>query len=191
MGAVHAAVLVIGFALLLPLSRGLSQWRRLIVLSSVTLVVSDVHYVSHLNSFYTDVAALLGLLFTIAVGLRLVLEDCQGRSWPIAFCVSAFVLIASKPQHAFLVVCLSPLALVVAGRFGRNRRGYMAAASLILVSIATLALTPAVERAMNLYSATFIRIPQVAQSPRGVERAWVEGRIRPSSWAVGLLGGRA
>ncbi len=163
MGAVHAVGLVAGFALLLPLSRGLSVWRRVVLLGLLIIVLGDVHHVSYVNSFYTDMAALIGMLFTLAAGLHLALREHHENRWLGAFAASACFMIASKPQHAVLALLLFPLALSFALRRDRNWLGHLLAGSLLVVGAVTLALTPPAERAMNLYSATFIRVPQVAQ----------------------------
>ena len=93
MGAVHAAVLLMGFVLLLLL----------------LVVLTAVHYVPHLNSFYTDTAAWLGLVFTLATGLRLVIEEHEQSGWVVQFYASACFLIGSKPAHSFLALFLFPL----------------------------------------------------------------------------------
>src|SRR5438132_1099997 len=67
MGAVHAIVLVAVFAMLMPLYRRLPGWRRYALPLVPLAIFSDVHYVSHMNSFFTETAALVGLLWTIVL----------------------------------------------------------------------------------------------------------------------------
>ncbi len=164
MGAVHAVVLLAGFVLLVRLTRKLPAGRRALLLLLMVVVLSDVHYVSHLNSFYMDTAAWLGLVLTLATGLRLMMEQVTRRS-VVLFSASACFLVASKPPHALLALLLFPLALSAVWRGRRDEAGVLAAFSNLATGAFTLALAPPAERAANLYSATFIRVPQAAADP--------------------------
>src|SRR5205085_1253479 len=60
-GVVHAALFLLAFCLILPLTRDLSLVRRILVLLLLIIIFEDVMYVCLLNSFYMDAAAYLFL----------------------------------------------------------------------------------------------------------------------------------
>jgi hypothetical protein len=165
MGAVHAVVLVAAFAMLLPLYGRLPGWRRYVLPLVPLAIFCDVHYVSHMNSFFTDTAALVGLLWTIVLALHIAVRKEYGPRWVAAFSVAACFLIGSKPSHAPLVVCLFPLAVAAALR-SRSRRAALGFACLLpLAAFVTFAKAVPDEVAMNQYSAIFMKITPGSPDP--------------------------
>lgn len=99
-GVVHAALFLLALYLILPLIRGLSLVRGVLILGLLIVIFEDVMYVSFLNSFYMDVAAYLFLLLSLVFYLR-------ARRWQrpvdaILCLVCSVLLITSKTQHCLL-----------------------------------------------------------------------------------------
>jgi hypothetical protein len=70
MGLVHGLLFLAAFYLFLPLLDATSRTVRWLI-SGLTLgSFGDVMYVGYLNSFYTDVAALVFLLLSVVLALR-------------------------------------------------------------------------------------------------------------------------
>ncbi len=113
MGVVHALVLLLAFYLFLPLVRGFRPALRFALVFLVLVVFMDVMYVSYLNSFYMDTAALLFLLLSVVSFLRALLWHRSIDRW--LFVVSAVLLITSKTQHYPLGI---PIALMLAWKGG-------------------------------------------------------------------------
>jgi hypothetical protein len=99
LGAVHAIILVTAFALVLVATRGLTTWASIGVRIAILWIFSDVVYVSYLNSFYSDTAALLGLLGSVALATLIITRGPQVAT-VLGFLLFAVLLIASKSQHA-------------------------------------------------------------------------------------------
>ena len=102
-------LLLLAFYLFLPLVRAFRPALRLAFVFLVLLVFMDVMYVSYLNSFYMDTAALLFLLLSVVLFLRALLWRRSADRW--LFVVSAILLITSKTQHYPLGI---PIALMLA-----------------------------------------------------------------------------
>jgi len=62
LGAVHAAIFLAVIFGFLAILRRLTFWKAVLVASAAVWIFTDVLYVAYFNSFYTDTAALLGLL---------------------------------------------------------------------------------------------------------------------------------
>src|SRR5258708_17663865 len=69
-GAVHAALYLLAFYLALPLMRGLSVIRRVILMAAIVAILGDVMYVSALSSFYMDTTAWIFLCLGVVLYLR-------------------------------------------------------------------------------------------------------------------------
>jgi hypothetical protein len=99
LGSLHALILAAAFALALLATRGLALWASIGVRIVILWIFSDVLYVSYLNSFYSDTAALLGLLGSVALATLIVVRGPQISSL-VGFAMFAILLIGSKAQHA-------------------------------------------------------------------------------------------
>ncbi len=115
LAAVHAILWLLAYALLLVSIRPLDGFRWWIAALAALLIFFDVSNVAYLNSFYTDVAALIG-----AFGMIAILPALQARAkWAPGFAAFALLFITSKPQHAFLFAIPAALLTLVAWRARR------------------------------------------------------------------------
>lgn len=146
---------------------------RLRILGGLLLFVvfSDVTYVSLLNSFYTEPAALVFLLAAVALALLLA-RTPNSPPWLAAsfFLVSA-LFATSRPQNALLGFFLALLGwrLVRYDRDRRSRRRLALVAALLLcvVSLAYSRSTPRLLRRIYLFNAVFRVLLPNSPDPRG------------------------
>src|SRR5579862_5432603 len=97
LGAIHAALFLLAYSLLLRALRPLPTWVAALLGAVALWVFTDVLYVSYFNSFYSDTTALLGLFGAVAAAILLATEGPTARVLA-AFTFFSLLLIGSKPQ---------------------------------------------------------------------------------------------
>ena len=102
-GVIHAALRIACFALVLPLFRRLSGWRRYAMPLFLLFVAGDVSYLVQFNSFHTDTAACIFLAWCIVIALRRAAGDWTGWRSLAALLLLGVLFIGAKPQHALLL----------------------------------------------------------------------------------------
>jgi hypothetical protein len=145
LGALHALILLIAFAVILLATRGLTVWASAGVRIAILWIFSDVLYVSYLNSFYSDTAALLGLFGSVALATLIITRGPQVATL-LGFSLFAILLIASKSQHAlwgFLPALFLFLSTWKERRLGIRCLGTGLSALLLAGVIVVVAITPA------------------------------------------------
>jgi hypothetical protein len=109
-GLIHALLLLTAWALFLPLLEPMPGWARIGLSVTTLFFFGDVAYVSYLNSFYMDVSALLFLLLSVVLFLRILRRH---RDLDVVLLVTSCLLLAgSKPQHALLGLAIAVLFAV-------------------------------------------------------------------------------
>jgi hypothetical protein len=170
-GFVNGLALLVAVALLLLELRPLPASLR--ILGGLLLVVafSDVTYVSLLNSFYTEPAALIFLFTALALALRLA-RTPDPPTWLVAgfFLVSA-LFATSRPQNALLGFFLAVLGwrVVHYDDSARRQRRLVALAALALcvASLAYSRSTSPLLRRTFLFNAVFRQLLPNSPDPRG------------------------
>jgi hypothetical protein len=104
MGAIHAALYLLAFYLVLPLLRGLGQPRAFLLGLVLIVIFADTMYVESLNTFYMDTAALVFLSLAAVLYLRVLIWN-RTFDW-IGFAISSVLLAGAKAQHAPLAMPL-------------------------------------------------------------------------------------
>src|ERR1035438_5244027 len=178
LGALHAALCLAAFAVLLASLRG-RGWRVQVASAALPLVAfTDVCYTAYLNSFYMDAAALCGLLLITAAAVWMVAQwdkppACPSeRSSDVAFSISpraaplcvftlaALLFVTSKTQHAVWVGL--PAALLIGWGFQWNPRwraaAWSAAGLVLLAGAGILTTTDAAYRGEALFNVVFFRL---------------------------------
>lgn len=171
-GIVNGLALLTAVAWLLYALRPLSP--RLRILGGLLLVVafSDVSYVSLLNSFYTEPAALVFLLAALALALLLARTPNPPPGMVAGFFLVSTLLGTSRPQNALLGFFLALLGWRLVrydgkGRPSRRRLVLVAALLLCVVSVAYSRSTPRLLRRIYLFNAVFRVLLPNSPDPRG------------------------
>ena len=140
--------------------RPLPRAPGLLIAAMAIWIFTDVNYVAYFNSFYTDAAALLGLLLMIPLAVDIAVRGARNAN-VILFGLAAMLFIGSKPQHA--IWGFLPAAFIaLTGRI----RGLIAAAILLAVSAIVLRLTPPDYTAAALFNLVFAKLTLHSPAPQ-------------------------
>jgi hypothetical protein len=100
MGALHLLLFLSAYYILLMYLRRYGPIFQLAIGGLALWIFTDVAYVAYLNSFFSDVPALLGLLLMIALALHLAAQKPPHPATFWLFTAAALLFITSKTQHA-------------------------------------------------------------------------------------------
>ena len=174
LGAVHTILLLCALYVLIRTLRPLRTWPRLLIAATAIFIFTDVHYVSYFNSFYTDAAALLGLLLTVALAVHIAINGLRTKN-AILFCVAALLFIGSKPPHAIWGFLPAAFLALTGGR-----RGLPFASILLAASALTLWLSPTGYTAQPLFTLVFSKLARQSPAP---QKTLAELGLRPEDSA--------
>lgn len=167
LGAVHVSIFVVSFYLFLLAIRPMGVWPAFILGSAAIYLFTDVLYVAYFNSFYSDTAALLGLLGATVLAVFIITRGTTLRLL-IAFSLFAILLIASKSQHA-LWGFLPTLFLFTAARHLQRRVarviGFALVALLLGADFYVVETTPRDYRGQALFNLIFFKIAKNSPDP--------------------------
>jgi hypothetical protein len=144
-------------------------------LSSVSIeplalwVFADLGLISYFNSFYSDVAAILGGLLAAVLAVRLIARKTPGSGLVALFGLAALLFTMSKAQH--VVFGVLPVALAaLSGRRARDTRtrvvAYSTAVVLLLGAIYVVGATPEWYKAHPRFNLTFNKLARDSQDLR-------------------------
>ncbi len=145
-------------------------------------VWTDVAYVQYLNSFYMDTAAMIFLVFCVAAGLHVV-EDRNGRVFPVLMVSAAILFAVSKTQHAVVAFVFIPLFIGLAfwSRDGAARSVFIGGSFLLVIGAYVVNSHSAEQyRRTPLYTIVFWRLIPEAPDPLAAlkELGLGEGELR-------------
>ena len=167
LGAIHAIIFVALFYFFLLAARPMGVWRAFILGSAAICIFTDVLYVAYFNSFYSDTAALLGLLGATVFAV-LIITRRPSLSLLIAFFVFAILLIASKSQHA-LWGFLPALFLLAATKQQKGLLarviGFGMGALLLGTSFVVVKTTPSDYQGQALFNLIFFKLAKNSPDP--------------------------
>ncbi len=165
LGAIHAALFLLAFYRLLPVTRALPPVREAILLGTIVFVFCDVMYASFLNSFYMDTAALLFLLLATVSLLRLV--QSRRPADGIWFLASCALMISSKTQHSILAVPVAALLAWKATSLLPDRRLFAGAGVVAMVTAGIISWfgAPRDYARKGYYTVIFTRILPLSSDP--------------------------
>jgi hypothetical protein len=166
LGAIHALLFLGGYALLLGLLRPLSAMARAALSLLALWIFADIGTLAYFNSFYTDVAALLGTLAATMLAVRLL--DSPGVRLLVLFGLAALLAITSKAQHGLFGLMPAGFAVLMAHRATDRRArvaGVTVAVSLFAATVWIVAATPAWYSAEARFNLIFYRILPHSSSP--------------------------
>ena len=160
LGAIHAALCLAAFAVLLASLRD-RGWRAQLASTALPLVAfTDVCYTAYLNSFFMDAAALSGLLLMTAAAVWMT-ACASPRAAPLCvFVLAALLFVTSKSQHAVWMGL--PAALLIAWGVQWKRRwraaAWSAAGLVLLAGAGILTTTDPAYRGEALFNVLFFRL---------------------------------
>ena len=160
LGALHGILLLCAVYALIRRLRPLPRGRAILIAAVAVWIFTDVSYVAYFNSFYTDAAALLGLLLMIPLAVDIAAAGLRNGN-AILFCLAALLFIGSKPQHAiwgFLPAGWIALA--------DRRRALLAAFTLLALSGIALRLRPQDYSAAPLFNLVFAKLTLHGPTPK-------------------------
>ncbi len=134
MGAVHAALFLLGFGLCVAATRGLApaaRWTAAILL----LVFTDVGYVAPFNSLYGQAAALVFFMLTAGIAALAIRRGGLAGPWVPAYFLAAGLFACSKPQESVHAPLLAAFGVVLAWG-GRRRRAAAIGLAVVLLAAA-------------------------------------------------------
>lgn len=138
MGLIHAALFLAALCLFVPLVEDAAPAVRVFILTLVLLFFSDVMYVGYLNSFYMDAGALLFLMLSVVLFLRVLRWHMRRDAVLLAVCT--LLLVTTKAPHAPLGLWIAVLLFATRRRlWPKSGRGFAVVASILaVVSVLTL-----------------------------------------------------
>lgn len=155
-GAVHVALYLLSFYLLLPLLRGFPRLRWLAACVLILFVFTDVMYVSWMNSFFMDAASLLFLLLTIVLYLR---SLAWRRTADYVGCaIFAALFATSKAQHCVLAIPIAMLLWVGWGSPWPQSRRIIVAGMILTAAVLSWVALPRNYAATTLFNVIFFEI---------------------------------
>jgi hypothetical protein len=119
LGAIHALGFLGGWCLLLVALRPLkgAVWPRAawwVAAAAGLWIFTDVGFVSYLNSFYSDAAAIVGAMIMVPAALCLLSPDAPRRWLAVCFGLGALLFLTSKGQHAAMAPVVAAVLLIAA-----------------------------------------------------------------------------
>ncbi len=173
MGLAHACLLGITVWLIVRALTG-PLWLRAVTALLLVVALTDTRFTVYLDSFYTEPASLLALLFLVAAVLHAWRRPTLSLWWLLAIGVSAAALIVSKSQNALLVLPAAGLLLArpvewqklrLTGRWRGRVHGAVCAMVLIGISVGYLRGQPAGFERINRYNAVFVELLGNSRNP--------------------------
>lgn len=177
LGAIHAAMYLLGAGLTLSGVRRFGLLPRALVSLLLLLIFSDVAYVSYFNSLYSEPASLIFLLLTTGLGLMVITREENDRrrtAWLVLFFLAAALLVTAKPQNALLGIPLAVAGYRLSGvALLPNRLDYQRhllpgglALGLLAVSLLyPMSGQPQAFREANLFNVVFNEILRTSPDP--------------------------
>jgi hypothetical protein len=157
-GAVHLLLFLCAYAALLVYLRGFGRAFQLAIGALALFLFTDVAYVAYFNSFFSDTAALLGLLLMVPLALHLARQQPPRAATVWLFTAAALLFITSKTQHA--------LWGIFPAAFLGGRRRFVPAALLVAAEAAMLVYTSPLYSAQPLFTVIFYKLAPNSIAPQ-------------------------
>lgn len=166
LGSLHILLLLIAIGVIVASCRDLSPYSQWLVGGLLVFVFTDVGYAAPLNSLYSQTAALLFLMLTVATaGVAIQRGRLDGWLLVVFFACSA-LFVCAKPQESLQGPLLALLGLRLTGsrwkRWWRQPAVWLGL-GLCLVSVLYYSRTPDWLRPQTLYNTLFREL--LANSP--------------------------
>jgi len=168
LGALHALIFMGVYYLALVVLRPLPLVARIVLSLAALWIFADVAFVAYLNTFYSDVPAMLGGLAAIFLAVLLARSERTSPLLLALFGLSALFFATSKAQHGIYGVI--PLAAAIwFGRRSRDPRARLVA-GLVVVALAAgmswvIGRTPGWYTAQSRFNLIFAKIAFTSKTP--------------------------
>ncbi|HTT63643.1 MAG TPA: hypothetical protein VMG35_17445 [Bryobacteraceae bacterium] len=168
LGGLHALIFTGIYYLLLLVLRPLRPAARIVLSLAALWIFADVGFVAYLNTFYSDVPAMLGGLATICLAVLLARGEKISPVLLGLFGLSALFFVTSKAQHGIYGVI--PIAAAVwFGWRSHELRGRLVAglvtSALAAGMIWVICKTPAWYTAQSRFNLIFAKIAYTSTTP--------------------------
>jgi hypothetical protein len=168
LGALHALMFTGVYYLLLRLLRPLNLAARIVLPLAALWIFADVGFAAHLNTFYSDVPAMLGGLAAIFLAVLLARSEKIGAGLFGLFGVAALFFVTSKAQHGLFGAIPLAAAIWFGWRSG-SPRGRLVA-GLVAVGLAggmtwVIGSTPGWYTAQSRFNLIFFKIAYRSKTP--------------------------
>lgn len=168
LGGVHFAVLLLGFGIVLALTRRAVPLVRFGIPPLFILIFSDIAYTGYLNSAYMDAPAMVLLIATTAIAIAACVQP-ERRLVIAGYLVLGIALACAKSQHAVLGLFFAAIAVLLALRplERRVRTAWVLVAVLLAGSTVTMyaMIPPTYHLYEPLFSVIFSRLAIRASDP--------------------------
>ncbi len=168
LGALHALIFTAVYYLLLLLLRPLHLVARIVMALAALWIFADVGFVAYLNTFYSDVPAMLGGLAAIFLAVLLARSQRAGLPLLGLFGLAALFFVTSKAQHA-LYGAIPLSAAIWFGWRSRNPRGRLVAGLVAVALVAgmiwVIGRTPGWYTAQSRFNLIFLKIARASTTP--------------------------
>jgi hypothetical protein len=168
LGALHALIFLSVYYLVLVMLRPLPLAARLVLSLAALWIFADVAFVAYLNTFYSDVPAMLGGLAAIFLAVLLARSETTSPILLVLFGLAALFFVTSKAQHGIY----GAIPLAAAAWFGRRSRSPRIrwVAALVVVAIAAgmiwvVGRTPGWYTAQSRFNLIFAKIAYTSPTP--------------------------
>jgi hypothetical protein len=166
LGLLHCLLFLAAFFALLLYLRRCRPLIQFVLGLAVLWILGDVAYTAYFNSFFSDTAAILGLVLAVPFALQLAAQDRPRLATLALFSLSALLLVSSKTQHGILAFLPALFAAVTGWRSPRTRIAGVLAATLILLALALeIIYTPPLYSSSPLFDVIFFKLTPESPAP--------------------------
>ncbi len=159
MGVAHLGVILLALAWMMMALRPLGAATQIAAGMTACLILGDAAYLGYCNSFFTDAAALAGLLLTMAALMDLAVRGYS--RWRLAgFLCGALLLVASKSQHAAMALPLAVLIFVLTPR----RVGLATGLAILGAALLFVQASPSFYRGDPIFNLIFYKLTPTSPS---------------------------
>ena len=168
LGAMHGLVFLVCYYFVLTLLRPLSGITRAALSLLALWIFADIGLLAYLNSFYSDVPAILGGLATAFIAANLLVAKRPAYGTLLLFGLGALLFITSKAQHGVYGPIPAGLAFLFGWRATDKRTrtlGRLVGVVLLAATAWILGSTPGWYKAQARFNLIFYRIAKNSPSP--------------------------
>lgn len=158
LGGVHLLGVLLGAVSILAVTRKLKKAQRLLLAGFLILILTDLRLVAYLNSFYSEPAFLIFLLFWLAAAIYWI--RTPGRNWYafIGYFLFSGLLLTTKTQNTLMGIIFAAGGIVI-GVLKKDRYQFLLTGlfsiGLILLTLAYYQVTPDRYKRSNLFNIVF------------------------------------